>query len=154
MNRSNAPKNSSPSRIVTPPSTRVIPSACVCSSCPTPPAARPISENTAEKPSSTSAVTCLPLSAARASALTIGRVAAGAVERLLDREHVGVVGGARDELDHRVERVVGVVEEDVALADHGEDVVRLAERRADLGGEGLVAELAALVVGDDAERGR
>ena len=56
MNRSNAPKNSRPSRIVTPPRTWVIPSACVCSSCPTPPAARPISENTAEKPRTNSAV--------------------------------------------------------------------------------------------------
>ncbi len=50
MNRSNAPKNSSPSRIVTPPSTRVIPSMCACSSAPTPPAARPIRQYTAEKP--------------------------------------------------------------------------------------------------------
>ena len=58
------------------------------------------------------------------------RVAAGAVERLLDREHVGIVGGARDELDDRIERVVRVVEEDVALADDGEEIVGVAERRA------------------------
>ena len=45
--------------------------------------------------SSTIAATCLPLSAARTSACDDRRVAAGAVERLLDREHVGIVGRAR-----------------------------------------------------------
>ncbi len=42
--------------------------------------------------SSTRAATCLPFSAARARARDDGRVAAGAVEGLLDREHVRVVG--------------------------------------------------------------
>ena len=56
VNRSNAPKNSRPSRIVTPPSTRVMPSTCVCSNWPTPPTARPIRQNTAEKPRTKSAV--------------------------------------------------------------------------------------------------
>ena len=65
--------------------------------------------------SSTIAVTCLPLSAARASALHDRRVAAGAVERLLDREHVGIVGGARDEIDDAVERLVRVMQQHVAL---------------------------------------
>ncbi len=77
-----------------------------------------------------------------------GRVPAGAVERLLDREDVRVVGGAGDELDHRIERVVRVVDEDVAFPDHGEEVVRVAERRGGLRREGLVAQLAPLVVGD------
>ncbi len=42
--------------------------------------------------------------------------AGGAVERLLDREHVRVAGGLLDELlDRRRERVVGVVHEHVAV---------------------------------------
>ena len=45
------------------------------------------------------------------------RVAAGAVERLLDRAHVGVGGGLLEERLHRGgERVVGMVQQDVALA--------------------------------------
>ena len=51
-----------------------------------------------------------------------GGVAADAVERRLDGEHVGVLGGRADEVDHGVERVVGVVQQDVAVADGGEDV--------------------------------
>ena len=74
-----------------------------------------------------------------------GRVAAGAVERLLDREHVGIVGGARDELDDAVERLVRVVEEHVLLAQHGEDVVGLAQRRHGVRHERLVAQRARLV---------
>ena len=51
-----------------------------------------------------------------------GGVARGAVERLLDREHVRVGGGLLDEPLHaRGERVVGVVDEHVALAQRGED---------------------------------
>ena len=53
------------------------------------------------------------------------RVARGAVDRVLDREHVGVVDGLLEEaLDRRRERVVGVLDEDVALADGGEQVGR------------------------------
>ena len=65
--------------------------------------------------SSTSTVTCLPFSAARARACTIGRVAARAVERLLDGQHVGVVGGRGHEGHHGIERLVGMVQQDVAL---------------------------------------
>ncbi len=50
------------------------------------------------------------------------RVAAHAVERGLDGQHVGVVGGGAHEVHDRVERVVGVVQQDVPLADGGEDV--------------------------------
>ena len=45
------------------------------------------------------------------------RIAAGAVERLLDGQHPGIVGRLGDELDHRIERLVGMVEQDVALGD-------------------------------------
>ena len=54
------------------------------------------------------------------------RVAARPVERLLDRQDVGVVGGLRDEpLDRRGEALVRVVDEDVAGADRGEHIGRL-----------------------------
>ncbi len=46
-----------------------------------------------------------------------GRVAARAVKRLLDGEHARVAGGLLDKLDHGVERLVGVVQQDVALVD-------------------------------------
>ncbi len=64
--------------------------------------------------SSTSTVTCLPWSAARRRACDDRRVAARPVERLLDGEDVGVVGRPHDELDDRVEAVVGVVQQHVA----------------------------------------
>ncbi len=54
------------------------------------------------------------------------RVARRPVQGLLDREDVGVVGGLVDEpLDRRRERLVRVVDEDVAGADLREDVGRL-----------------------------
>ena len=53
-----------------------------------------------------------------------GLVAAGAVERLLDREHLRIARRRGDErLDARGERLVGKVHEHVAGADVGEDVV-------------------------------
>ena len=72
--------------------------------------------------SSTSTVTCLLRSAARCSAAMIGEPDAGAIERLLDREHVGVVGRLRDEGDDRVVGVVGVVQQHVAIVEHLEQV--------------------------------
>ena len=54
------------------------------------------------------------------------RVARRPVERLLDREDVGIVGGLRDEpLHRRGKRLVRVVDEDVAGTDRGEHVRRL-----------------------------
>ena len=53
------------------------------------------------------------------------RVAARAVERLLDGQHVGVVGGPGEEGHHRLERLVGVVEEDVALLQELEEPLHL-----------------------------
>ena len=73
------------------------------------------------------------------------RVGAGAVERLLDGEHVGIVGRLGDELDHVLERLVRVLQQDVALGDDPEDVVVLLQRRHDLRRERLVAELAQVV---------
>ena len=72
--------------------------------------------------SSTSAVTDLPASAASISALTIGLVVAGAVERLLDRHHVRIARRLAEELHDDVEALVGVVDDDVLGADRGEAI--------------------------------
>ena len=75
------------------------------------------------------------------------RVARRPVERLLDRQDVGVVGGLGDEaLDRRGERLVGVVDEEVALPDRGEDVdalvlVARARRGGHDGRPGRVAQV-------------
>ena len=85
---------------------------------------------------STSATTCLPASAASISASTIGESPRGAVQRLLDRQHVRVGRGLLDEaLDAGGERVVGVVHQHVALAQGGEEpaVGRLALGEARVG---------------------
>ena len=71
---------------------------------------------------STRAVTFLPFSAASIRAATIGLSLRGAVERLLDRQHVGVARGLAQELHHHVEALERVVDQDVLLADGGEAV--------------------------------
>ena len=75
-----------------------------------------------------------------------GLVAAGPVERLLDREHVRIARGLRDEgFDRGRERVVRVVEQHVAVADRPEDVdvVAAGERRRCLRRERRELELRA-----------
>ena len=72
-----------------------------------------------------------------------GAVAAGAIQRLLDGEDVGVGGGLRDERDHRVERLVRMVEEDFAFRHPPEHVGEVErprlQRRQRL--EGRLAEV-------------
>ena len=87
-----------------------------------------------------------------------GRVAARAVERHLDGQHVGVAGRLLDEALHGAdERLVGVVDEQVAGADGGEDVgllvlvVRQQPRRDDRV-PGLALELGDVEVGDRLQR--
>ena len=72
--------------------------------------------------SSTSAVTDLPASAASASARTIGESVGGAIERLLDRDHVRIARRLVQELHHHVERLVRVMDDEVLLPDGGEAV--------------------------------
>ena len=76
------------------------------------------------------------------------RVAGGAVQRLLDREHLRVGRGLLDEPLHaRGERVVRVVHEHVALAQRREDALRrlaLAERRVRRRHERRVLQLLAV----------
>ena len=87
---------------------------------------------------STSAVTYLPASAASASAATIGLVLRGAVERLLDRHHVRIARRLAQELDHHVEALERVVDEDVLLADRREAVAAVV---ADALGEARIEGL-------------
>ena len=77
--------------------------------------------------SSISVATCLPASAASISACDDRRVARRAVERLLDRQHVGIVGGLAHELHDRIERLVGMVQQQIAFADHREHIGRAAQ---------------------------
>ena len=68
----------------------------------------------------------MPASAAADQGPHDGRVAARAVERHLDGQDVRVVGRLLDEPLHGpAKRLVRVVEQDVAVADGGEDVDRL-----------------------------
>ncbi len=88
------------------------------------------------------------------------RVARRPVQRLLDGQDVGVVGGLGDEpLDRRGERLVRVVDEDVAGPDRGEDVGRLVlvgreqpRRRDRRPGHGL--EVGPIEIGDRTQPGQ
>ena len=64
------------------------------------------------------------------------RVGPGPVERLLDREHVRVVGGLFHEGEDGLEPLVRVVHEEVARVEHVEDAVGLA--RSPSTGTGLI----------------
>ncbi|MGC4113208.1 MAG: hypothetical protein QM765_00720 [Myxococcales bacterium] len=72
------------------------------------------------------------------------RVGAGAVQRLLDGQHVRVVGGGLDELHHRPEGLVGQVDDDVLLADGVPQRRRAVEGRDRLRLEGLVVQALAV----------
>ncbi len=65
--------------------------------------------------SSTSAVTDLPASAASTSVFDDRSFGGGAVERLLDRDHVGIARGLLQELHHHVERFIRVMDDQVLL---------------------------------------
>ena len=78
--------------------------------------------------SSMATATCFPFSAAAMSDLHDLRVRAGAVQRHLDRQHRRVLGRPAQEVEHRLERVVRVVEQDVALAQSRERVLGLGQR--------------------------
>ena len=65
-----------------------------------------------------------------------GRIAAGPVKRLLDGQHAFIGGGGLDEIDHRTERFVRMVHQDVPGPDGREDT-----RRGGEVGHGLRHEL-------------
>ena len=67
---------------------------------------------------------------------------AGAVERPFDRHHVRIGGRLLQELQHHVERLVGVVDDDVLLADGGEAIaVVLADALREAADERLELEV-------------
>ena len=106
--------------------------------------------------SSTSAVTDLPDSAASTSARTIGTVVRCPVERLLDRKHVRVARRLAQELHDDVEGLVGVVDDEVLLADRREAVAGMvAHALREAGVVGLEPEVVARRpddLGDGVER--
>ena len=67
-------------------------------------------------------VTSFPAWAASASALDDGGVAAGAVQRLLDGQHLRIVGRLFDEIHDRAKTLEGMVQEDVARAQCRKDI--------------------------------
>ena len=71
------------------------------------------------------------------------RVGAGAIHSHLDRQHLRVVRGRAQHLDHRAEALEGVMEQDVAAADGSEDLAALVERLGQAGDEGRVLEVGA-----------
>ena len=81
-------------------------------------------------------------------------VARGAVERLLDRQHVGVERGLVQEAHHDVEGLVGVVQQHVLLADGGEDVaLEVLHPLGHARGEGRPEEVGAAGAGELGEVG-
>src|SRR5256886_6934293 len=62
-------------------------------------------------------------------ALPIYGAGAGAVQRLLDGEHLGVVRRPLDEVHDAPERFVGQVHQHIMRPDHVEHVLALRERR-------------------------
>ena len=67
-------------------------------------------------------------------------VATGAVEGLFDGEDLGVGGGLLEKIDDAGEVFVGVMNEDVALADDGEEIIGTAKAGGDGGDERFIAE--------------
>src|SRR5262249_55954893 len=67
------------------------------------------------------------------------RIVAGAIERLLDGHHRGIARGLADELDHDVEALIGVVDDDVLLPDGREaiagEVANALRKARDIGPE-------------------
>ena len=98
--------------------------------------------------SSTTAVTCFPEWDALISAATIGLSIAGAVEGLLDGQHVGVGGRLLDEgLDRGGERLVGVVHQDVTLGQHREEVAVTGQLRRHQRGPRFGGQVGAVDIG-------
>ncbi len=75
-----------------------------------------------------------------------GRVVAGAVERLLHGYDGRILRALLNELDHRIVGIVGVVKQNVAMAQLVEDAGGLAAEQERLGREGLELEIGTLDV--------
>src|SRR4026209_862192 len=79
---------------------------------------------------SISTATCLPRSAPRGRHPAVVETPAGAIERELDGHDVGIVHcGLNEPLDRAREAIVGMVNQEVSLADDLEDVAARREAR-------------------------
>ena len=58
-----------------------------------------------------------------------GRVAAGAIERDFDGEHLRIGRGDFDEVDDRIEAFIRMVQQDILFADDFENIGRRRQRR-------------------------
>ena len=58
-----------------------------------------------------------------------GRVAANAVESLLNRQHMRVFGGSLDKVNYRREGVVGVMQQHIALTDRVKNIAAATQHR-------------------------
>ena len=82
------------------------------------------------------------------------RLLAGAVERLLDRDDVRVLGRLAEEGDDDVEALIGVVDEDVLGADRGEAIaVIFADPLGEARREGREFEIGPVLVDQQGEIG-
>ncbi len=89
------------------------------------------------------------------------RLLAGAVERLLDRDDVRIGGGLLEELDHHLEALIGVVDDDVLGLDGREAVAAmLADPLREARREGRELQVGPILlverveIGDAEEAGR
>ncbi len=82
------------------------------------------------------------------------RLLAGAVQRLLDRDDIGIGCRLAQEIDHHLEAFVGVVDDDVFLADGGEAIaIVLANAFGIARAVGLELEVRAVLLDDRGEPG-
>ena len=86
-------------------------------------------------------VTSLPACAAATSASTIGELIAGAVQRLLDRQHARVGGRLAQQVHHRTEAAIRMVQQHVALADDREQVGGADQARRQPGRERRILQI-------------
>ena len=80
------------------------------------------------------------------------RLGAGAVQGLLDGQHLRVPRGFGQQVDYRLERFVGVVQQDVALVDGIKNGFIFFHRRRQLGGKGRVVQARAIDAGKHARQ--
>ncbi len=87
-------------------------------------------------------VTCLPISAGAGQGVDDRVGVGGAIQRHLDRQDLGILRGLLDELDDRPEGFIRVVDQDVLVADGGEDALATGEGHGHLRLVGRLAQVA------------
>ncbi len=81
-------------------------------------------------------------------------VGPGAVQRLLDRQHVRVLRGLTQQVDHRAEGLVGMLQQDVLLADRLEQVVGARQHAREARTEGRKLQLRVVFQAGNGEQAR